>query len=127
MVFRRWAYFFAVVLRGYSMAHNIANTLYFFPMYALALLSLLLPPKNGRRTTALTLFVVLILVTSAFHAALGIDFDHRYRLGILPALIMLAACGSCEVARTWRRQGQSSVNTSLNTRANAFAGGRPMR
>ena len=94
MIFRRWAYFFAIVLRDYSPLHKIGNLLYYVPAYALALSALFL-----RRTAATTLPAVAILVTSAFHGTLGLDFDHRYRLAILPALILLAACGAAEIAR----------------------------
>jgi hypothetical protein len=97
MIGLRWAYFFAIVMRGYSRLHNLINVLYFVPAYGLAIAAIVL-----RRTTATLLLFLAILVTSAFHGIQEVDFDHRYRLPILPPLIMLAGLGAAEVARRVR-------------------------
>jgi len=98
MIYRRWLYFFAITLSGYSKLHNLANVLYFVPAYALAAAALFL-----RRTAATTLLFLAILVTSAFHGMQEVDFDHRYRLPILPPLIMLAAIGAMEIRQRFAR------------------------
>jgi hypothetical protein len=98
MIFRRWTYFFAIFVSGYSNLHKIANVLYFVPAYALAIAAIL-----WRRSTAVTLLLLAILVTSAFHGMQEVDFDHRYRLPVIPPLIMLAAIGADELRRRFAR------------------------
>ena len=92
MIFRRWAYFFAIVMKDYSTLHKIANVLFFTATYGLALLAVFL-----RRSTATTILLLAIFLMSAFHGMQEVDFDHRYRIPIMPALIMLAAIGSAEI------------------------------
>ena len=103
IMFRRWAYYFAITMPGYSTRHMILNVVYYVPAYALALAGILFRPPDARRSTATMLMLLMILLTSAFHGMLTIDFDHRYRLPILPALITLAAIGSAEAAARLRR------------------------
>ena len=102
MTFRRWASFFAIVVGDYSRFHKIANVLYLVPAYTLALAALLLRPATSQRKAATTLLAVMILAVSAFHGMQEVDFDHRYRLPIFPALIMLAGFGAAEIARRLR-------------------------
>lgn len=94
MIARRWLAFFAPTMSGYSTLHNVANLLYFIPVYGLALAAVFL-----RRTAATTLLLIAILATSAFHGMQEVDYDHRYRLPVLPSLILLASIGTVEVAR----------------------------
>jgi hypothetical protein len=93
MLFRRWVYFFAFIHRGYSTAHKLVNMLFYVPMYSLALAALL-RRRDERWSAAATLLAVAVVSISALHAILGIDFDHRYRLPVLPPLIMLASLGA---------------------------------
>lgn len=102
VIFRRWAYFFAITMPRYSARHTILNILYYIPAYVLALAAVALRPADARRSAATTLMLLMILLTSAFHGMLTIDFDHRYRLPILPALITLAAFGAVEVVQRRR-------------------------
>jgi hypothetical protein len=88
MIYRRWAYFFAIALDGYSKLHKIANFFYFIPAYVLALVALI-----RQRTAAIFMLFLAILVFSAFHGMQEVDYDHRYRLPILPPLIILASVG----------------------------------
>jgi hypothetical protein len=94
MILRRWLSFFAPTMSSYSTLHKLANLLYFIPLYCLALAAAFL-----RRSAATTLLLIAILATSAFHGMQEVDYDHRYRLPVLPPLIMLASIGTVEVAR----------------------------
>jgi len=102
MIFRRWAYFFAILMDDYSRLHKIANFIYFIPAYGLALAGVVLRPANARRTAATLLFLA-VLVTSAFHGLQEVDYDHRYRLPIFPPLIVLAGLGAAEIVRRTSR------------------------
>jgi hypothetical protein len=87
-------YFITPWLPHYSGAHQAINFLFFAPAYALSIVAI----RNIRRLTApqrraATLLTLYAIGLSAFHAMALIDSDHRYRLPLLPALIMLAAVG----------------------------------
>lgn len=87
-------FFITPWLPYYSRAHQIINLLFFVPAYGLTLVGL----RNFRRLSAVQQNVALLLWlyvggVSLFHAMSLIDSDHRYRLPLLPALIMLAAVG----------------------------------
>jgi hypothetical protein len=97
---QKWLFFITPWLPVYSAAHTIINLLFFVPAYGLSIaamrnLSRLAPSQ--RRAACLLAFFILVL--SAFHALMLIDSDHRYRLPMLPALIMLGAIGLESVRR----------------------------
>jgi hypothetical protein len=93
-------FFITPWLPHYSSAHTVINLLFFVPAYGLSIAAV----TNLRRLTepqqrAAFLLAFFILTLSTFHALLLIDSDHRYRLPMLPALIMLAAIGLESVRR----------------------------
>ena len=70
------------------------------PAYGLSAAAL----ANYRRLTerqqvAAWLLALLMVLVTVFHALMQIDYDHRYRLPLLPALIILAAIGLESVRR----------------------------
>ncbi len=81
-------------LPQYSTSHTLVNLLFFVPAYGLSMAAIVnlrrLAPPQQRAVVVLGLFVLLV---SLFHAMLLIDSDHRYRLPVVPALIMLSALG----------------------------------
>jgi len=88
------AFFITPWLPYYSAAHQAINLLFFVPAYGLTLLGL----RNIRRLTSAQQNITLLLSlyiwgVALFHAMSLIDSDHRYRLPLLPAFIMLAAVG----------------------------------
>lgn len=93
-------FFFTPWLPHYSAAHTMLNLAFFLPAYGLSIAAisrvarLSLPQR--RAVVVLALFV---MSTSMFHAMLLVDSDHRYRLPMLPAIIMLAAIGLESVRR----------------------------
>lgn len=100
----RFLHFFAVTAADFSLSHNLINALFFVPAYALALW---LAVAVARRRDGLSqpqrdVFLAaagFVLATAAFHGLLQIDFDWRYRLPILPHLILLAAGGAAVLLR----------------------------
>jgi hypothetical protein len=100
LTFEKWMYFLTPWLRHYSAAHAGLNLLFFAPAYGLSAAAL----ANMRRLLpgaqrAVALLAVYALSLSVFHALMQIDYDHRYRLPLLPVLIMLAAIGLESVRR----------------------------
>jgi hypothetical protein len=89
LTFRKWAYYFAPTVPGYGRVHVMMNVLLFWPAYGLAIAAIALWPD--RRLTML--IVCYIVAFSLFHAIQKVDFDFRYRLPILPPLIVGAALG----------------------------------
>jgi hypothetical protein len=81
-------------LPHYSTAHTVLNLVFFLPAYGLSIAAITnlrrLAPPQQRAALLLALFVLLV---SVFHAMLLIDSDHRYRVPLVPALIMLSAIG----------------------------------
>lgn len=85
----KWAYYFAPWVSGYSLAHTLDGAFFFITAYALSLGALFRSPR-WRLTS---LLVIYLGSFSLFHALQQIDYDHRYRLPILPALIVFSALG----------------------------------
>jgi hypothetical protein len=92
-------FFITPWLPHYSTAHTLLNLLFFLPAYGLSIAAITnlrrLAPPQQRAAVVLGLFVLFV---SVFHAMLLIDSDHRYRVPVVPALIMLSAIG-LEAAR----------------------------
>lgn len=113
--------FFVFSADGFSSPHNLANTVFFVPVYSgwvVAVVSLLRSRSRFSwaswwATAFGTLFVVLFWV---FHSLQYIDYDWRYRLPCLPMLVMLGGIGWNEVINLlrarWRlRSRQTSQAT----------------
>lgn len=93
-------FFMTPWLPHYSSTHTTVNLLFFVPAYSLAMASISnlrrLAPPQQRAAWVLALYVIGLPV---FHSMLLIDSDHRYRLPLVPAVIMLAALGLESVRR----------------------------
>lgn len=93
-------FFITPWLPHYGSAHVLINLVFFLPAYGLSVAAISnvrrLAPSQQRAVVVLGLFVLLLTV---FHAMLLIDSDHRYRLPMLPALVMLASIGLESVRR----------------------------
>jgi hypothetical protein len=100
---QKWAYFVTPWLPHYSTAHTLLNLAFFVPAYGLGAAAV----ANWRRLApwqqlAVWLLAAYALTLSAFHAIMQVDYDHRYRLPLLPALIIMAALGLEGVRRPER-------------------------
>lgn len=100
----RFLHFFAVDAAAFSRGHMIVELLFFLPCYALvAWLAVAL--WLGRTAFAAPERKVFLAAFGAlfsyalFHGLVQVDFDWRYRLPILPHLILLASAGLADLLR----------------------------
>jgi hypothetical protein len=107
LTFEKLLYYFTPWLPHYSRAHSAFNLAFFVPAYGLAMTALARARRLApQQQVTAWLLAALMLCVSVFHAMMQIDYDHRYRLPLLPALIMMAAIG-LEAARRPRMRGSS--------------------
>lgn len=94
----RFAHFFAIGASTYSRIHWTGQFLFYGPVYLLSALFAfaLLTGRTGlARPETDTFYAALgaIVAYACFHAVVQVDYDWRYRLPIMPHLILLAAGG----------------------------------
>ena len=98
----RFVHFFAIGTADFSAAHWLVELAFFLPCHALALwLAVALWRGRTRfagpeRKVFLAAFGA-ILSYALFHALVQVDYDWRYRIPILPHLILLAAGGLADL------------------------------
>jgi hypothetical protein len=99
LTLQKLLYFVTPWLPHFSVSHTLLNLIFFVPAYGLSAIAVTtrerLSPAQRRATILLAAYVIAL---SVFHAMMQIEFDHRYRLPMLPVLIMLSATG-LEAAR----------------------------
>lgn len=94
----RFAHFFAPGAADFSLAHWLLQLLFFIPAYGLAAWFLIAVARGrtGLEERQRRVFLAAagaVLAYALFHGLVQVDFDWRYRLPILPHLILLAAGG----------------------------------
>ncbi|HEX8193360.1 MAG TPA: hypothetical protein VF552_10720 [Allosphingosinicella sp.] len=101
----RFVHFFAFAAQGFSTAHVVVQCLFFVPAYLLCAVFAVAVfrrgsglPEGARDMGAAAL--VTIVFYAFFHAMIQVDFDWRYRLPILPVIILLASLGAAFLARS---------------------------
>lgn len=100
----RFLHFFAFDAAAFRRAHLAVELAFFLPCYALAAW-LAVSLWRGRTAFAAPERKVFLAAFGAvfcyalFHALVQVDFDWRYRVPILPHLILLAAGGLADLAR----------------------------
>ncbi len=100
----RFLHFFAVDAAAFSRGHAVAGYVFFLPCYALAawLAFALCRGRTGFAARERKVFLAAfgaLLSYAVFHGLVQVDYDWRYRVPILPHLILLAAGGLADLAR----------------------------
>ena len=92
----RFVRFFQITSERNSRAHNLYSILYYGPLYALALFGIATALRGGDRRRSAVVHVALlwILAAAALSAISILDYDWRYRLPLMPQMILLAAIGT---------------------------------
>ncbi len=92
IVLARFAMFWQPFAHTFSFAHSIVNTLYLIPLYLCSLYYLI--RQNGHMLKKEIIFILsVIIVYWLFHSVTLIDYDWRYRVTVLPFLIIIASAG----------------------------------
>jgi hypothetical protein len=100
----RFVHFFAIDAAAFSRRHTAVGLVFFLPCYVLAawLAVALWRGRTGfpagERKVFLAAFGALFSY-ALFHALVQVDFDWRYRLPVLPHLILLASGGLADLVR----------------------------
>lgn len=103
----RFLHFFVMTAREFSVLHQVINLIFFIPIYLLAgcLAIFMVVGRDGLSQPQRDLFLaawVFILATAAFHGLLQVDYDWRYRLPVLPHMMLMAAGGIAMLSRRMR-------------------------
>ena len=103
----RFRHFFAIGAAEYSLAHRAVSLAFFVPCYGLAAwLGIAMWRGDSQIGEAeRRLFMAAagaVFAYAFFHALVQIDFDWRYRLPVIPHLMLLAAGGAADLARRAR-------------------------
>jgi hypothetical protein len=91
----RFFRFFQATSSTYSRKHNLIAAAYYTPLYLLALFGIIdaLRGADDVRRRVVDATLLWILSVAAFSAATILDFDFRYRLPLMPQIIVLSALG----------------------------------
>lgn len=109
----RFVRFFQFTTSGYSRAHKLLNSIYFVPLYALALIGLVagLRAEPPRRAFVIAL-AMWIGIFALFQALTVLDYDWRFRLPVLPQCILLAAFGVDAIVLWWRARSSRELRAA---------------
>lgn len=102
----RFVRFFQFTTPGFSRAHNLVNLAYYVPLYLLGILGALFGWRSGDARLRMVVQATLLWLAAVawFHAITILDYDWRYRLPVMPQLILLAAIGASALFARMRRQ-----------------------
>jgi hypothetical protein len=97
----RFVRFFQVTSERNSLPHNLYSVIYYGLLYALALIGIAtaLRDDDRRRSAVVHVALLWILSAAALSAVSVLDYDWRYRLPLMPQMILLAAIGFDAVVR----------------------------
>lgn len=99
----RFVRFFQVTAPANSRRHNAIQLIYYVPLYLLAMIGVVTSLRSGDRWRKAVVEVALLWILSmaALSAATVLDYDWRYRMPLMPQLILLAACGADALLRRY--------------------------
>ena len=100
----RLRYWFACYESEFSLAHKAYNVIFYGPLFAGSALSVLFWARGRFRRSddldrLVTVLLVAVLSFSVMHAMLQVDYGWRYRVPIIPFLLLLSAITAGEVVR----------------------------
>ncbi len=109
MTLRKFLYFWSPSAPEFSFAHKAINWITLLPLYLLAGFAVwrafsIRQVMSAQRWRAVVILSAWCLGLALFHALQVVDYDFRYRLPTIPAVLVLAVIGLTE----WRRNGQNT-------------------
>lgn len=101
----RFVRFFQITSSGFSRTHNLMAIAYYGPLFLLTLIGIAdgLRSADGRRSAVVQVALLWIVTEAALCAVTNLDFDWRYRLPLMPQIILLGACGADALMRRFAR------------------------
>lgn len=101
----RLRYWFACFESEFSLAHKVYNALFYVPLYAGSLWAVKLWVRkellwNQELDRLVTVLLASVLAFTAMHAMLQVDYGWRYRVPIIPCLLMLTAIAGNQIIFT---------------------------
>jgi len=101
----RFARFFQITSSGFSRTHNLIAIAYYGPLFLLVLIGIAdaLRSADRRRSAVVQVALLWIVAAAALSAVTILDFDWRYRLPLMPQIILLGACGADALLRRFAR------------------------
>jgi hypothetical protein len=102
----RFVRFFQFTSPGFSRIHTLINIAYYVPLYLVGAVGAVLGWRAGDPRLRMVVQTTLLWLAAVawFHAITILDFDWRYRLPVMPHLILLAAIGVDALLAYRRRQ-----------------------
>lgn len=107
LTFLKFINFFTITLSGYSNAHSAYNIAWLTPVYLFSVFALVELFRKQSTLPVSALLVILlgflyVYIVAAFTAVTLLDYDHRYRIPVLPILIMMASLGAVSLIQRVR-------------------------
>jgi hypothetical protein len=101
----RLARFFQITSSAFSRRHNLISIVYYGPLFLLALIGIAdaLWSADRRRSAVVQVALLWIVAAAALSAVTILDFDWRYRLPLMPQIVLLGACGADALLRRFAR------------------------
>jgi len=110
----RFVRFFQFITPAYSRAHKLLNSIYFVPVYALAVIGLVGGLRGDPRRRAFVIALAMwIGIFALFQALTVLDYDWRFRLPVLPQCALLAACGVDAIVVWWRARSSRELRAAV--------------
>lgn len=107
----RLRYWFACFESEFSLAHKAYNVVFYVPLYVGSLWAVKLWVRkellwNLELDRMVTVLLTSVLAFTAMHAMLQVDYGWRYRVPIIPCLLMLTAIAGNQIicASVWSRR-----------------------
>lgn len=93
------AAFWYVTVQDFSWAHKLLNIFTLVPLYCFGVLGYIYNRKEQTHINIYLFFLHVILFFWVFHALTEVDFDFRYRLPVLPFVLLFASYGFSQLLR----------------------------
>lgn len=100
------AAFWYVTVQDFSWPHKLFNILTLIPLYCFAILGYIYSWRNPSKHPIVKFTFQVIIFFWVFQALTEVDYDFRYRVPVLPFVILFASNGFVEL---WKHLGVSSV------------------
>jgi hypothetical protein len=110
----RLRYWFACYESEFSFAHKLYNCVFYIPLFtgtviALAFWTCRTSSSNEQSDRLVTVLLSTVLTFSAMHAMLQVDYGWRYRVPIIPCLMMLSAVALDTAIQNLRRRSAAKI------------------